>query len=138
MKELIYTGIFVALGILLILLLVYMFSPKDGTADTAVASAVYVPGVYTSSIMLSGSAVDVAVTVSADEIESIRLVNVGEAVETMYPLMEPALDSLAEQICSTQSLEGLTYASENQYTSQVLIDAVSRALDKAAVPTEEE
>ena len=134
MKELIYTGIFVALGILLILLLVYMFSPKDGTADTAAASAVYVPGVYTSSIMLSGSAVDVAVTVSADEIESIRLVN----VETMYPLMEPALDSLAEQICSTQSLEGLTYASENQYTSQVLIDAVSRALDKAAVPTEEE
>ena len=105
---------------------------------TAAASAVYVPGVYTSSIMLSGSAVDVAVTVSADEIESIRLVNVGEAVETMYPLMEPALDSLAEQICSTQSLEGLTYASENQYTSQVLIDAVSRALDKAAVPTEEE
>ena len=138
MKELIYTGIFVALGILLILLLVYMFSPKDGTADTAAASAVYVPGVYTSSIMLSGSAVDVAVTVSADEIESIRLVNVGEAVETMYPLMEPALDSLAEQICSTQSLEGLTYASENQYTSQVLIDAVSRSLDKAAVPTEEE
>ena len=114
MKELIYTGIFVALGILLILLLVYMFSPKDGTADTAAASAVYVPGVYTSSIMLSGSAVDVAVTVSADEIESIRLVNVGEAVETMYPLMEPALDSLAEQICSTQSLEGLTYASANQ------------------------
>ena len=28
MKELIYTGIFVALGILLILLLVYMFAPK--------------------------------------------------------------------------------------------------------------
>ena len=138
MKELIYTGIFVALGILLILLLVYMFSPKDGTKATADASGVYVPGVYTSSIMLSGSAIDVAVTVSADEIESIRLVNVGEAVETMYPLMEPALDSLAEQICSTQSLEGLTYASENQYTSQVLIDAVSRALDKAAVPTEEE
>ncbi len=87
MKELIYTGIFVALGILLILLLVYMFSPKD----------------------------------------------VSEALETMYPLMEPALESLAEQICSTQSLEGLTYASENQYTSQVLLDAVSRALDKAAV-----
>ena len=28
MKELIYTGIFVALGILLILLLVYMFAPR--------------------------------------------------------------------------------------------------------------
>ena len=38
MKELIYTGIFVALGILLILLLVYMFSPKDKSTDTATAS----------------------------------------------------------------------------------------------------
>ncbi len=133
MKELIYTGIFVALGILLILLLVYMFSPKDKSSDTAAASEKYIPGVYTSSIMLNGSAVDVAVTVSAEEIESIQLVNVSEALETMYPLMEPALESLAEQICSTQSLEGLTYASENQYTSQVLLDAVSRALDKAAV-----
>ena len=56
----------------------------------------------------------------------------------MYPLMEPALENLAEQICSTQSLEGLTYASENQYTSQVLLDAVSRALDKAAVPEDTE
>lgn len=71
MKELIYTGIFVALGILLILLLVYMFSPKDKSTDTAAASEKYIPGVYTSSIMLNGSAVDVAVTVSADEIEKI-------------------------------------------------------------------
>ena len=136
MKELIYTGLFVALGSLLILLLVYMFSPRDKETDTAASSDTYVPGVYTSSIMLNGSAVDVAVTVSADEIESIQLVNVSEAVETMYPLMEPALENLAEQICSTQSLEGLTYAAENQYTSQVLLDAVSRALDKAAVPEE--
>ena len=132
MKELIYTGIFVALGILLILLLVYMFSPKDETSGTAEASALYVPGVYTSSIMLNGAAVDVAVTVSENEIESIQLVNISEAMETMYPLMEPALEDLAEQICSTQSLENLTYSSENQYTSQVLLDAVSRALDKAA------
>ena len=108
MKELIYTGIFVALGILLILLLVYMFSPKAGNSDTAEGSGKYVPGVYASSIMLNGSAVDVAVTVSANEIESIQLVNVSETVTTMYPLMEPALESLAEQICSTQSLEGLT------------------------------
>lgn len=38
MKELIYTGIFVALGILLILLLVYMFAPK-GKKSPAIADA---------------------------------------------------------------------------------------------------
>lgn len=134
MKELIYTGIFVALGILLILLLVYMFSPKgskEPNADTAETAAQYVPGVYTSSIMLGGSAVDVAVTVTESRIESVALVNVSETVETMYPLMEPALEELAAQICETQSLKNLTYSEGNQYTSQVLLDAVSRALSKA-------
>ena len=38
MKELIYTGIFVALGILLILLLVYMFAPKGKKSATRMAS----------------------------------------------------------------------------------------------------
>lgn len=33
-KELIYTGIFIVLGILLILLLWYMFSPKEDEKDT--------------------------------------------------------------------------------------------------------
>ena len=127
MKELIYTGIFVALGILLILLLVYMFSPKEKNAGSAEASDLYLPGVYTSSIMLG-----VAVTVSADTIESIRLTNISETVETMYPLVQPALESLASQICSSQSLENLTVPQESQYTSQILIDAVSRALQKAS------
>ena len=54
MKELIYTGIFVALGILLILLLVYMFAPK-GKKSPASADAAYTPGVYTSSITLGGN-----------------------------------------------------------------------------------
>ena len=120
MKELIYTGIFVALGIILILLLVFMFAPKDSKTDTtdANASDKYIPGVYTSSIMLGGSAVDIAVTVEKNEIASIRMVNVSETVAAMYPLMEPALDNLAEQIITSQSLDHITYPEENQYTSR--------------------
>ena len=132
MKELIYTGIFVALGILLILLLVYMFAPK-GKKSPASADAAYTPGVYTSSITLGGDAVDISVTVSADRIESIALQNLSETVETMYPLMKPALEQLAEQICETQSLEGLTFSDDSRYTSQVLLDAVSKALEKAQI-----
>ncbi len=49
----------------------------------------------------------------------------------MYPLMEPAVENLAEQIISSQSLDNITYPEENQYTSIVILDAVSRALDKA-------
>lgn len=137
MKELIYTGIFVALGIILILLLVFMFAPKDSRPASTDTSDKYVPGVYTSSIMLNGSAVDIAVTVDKDAIASIQMVNVSETVATMYPLMEPALDNLAEQIIASQSLDHITYPEENQYTSLVILDAVERALQKAAVPGEE-
>ena len=133
MKELIYTGIFVALGILLILLLIYMFAPKDKKASST-ADATYTPGVYTSTITLGGSTVDVAVTVSATRIESIAYNNLSETIETMYPLMQPALDNLSEQICETQSLEGLDYSEDTQYTSQVILGAVERALEKAAAP----
>ncbi len=132
MKELVYTGIFVALGILLILLLVYMFAPK-GNGASGSADAVYTPGVYTSSITLGGDAVDISVTVSADRIESIALQNLSETVETMYPLMKPALEQLAEQICETQSLEGLTFSDDSRYTSQVLLDAISKTLEKAQI-----
>ena len=57
-KELIYTGIFIVLGILLILLLWYMFSPKEDekdTTDTSISTetfATYQPGVYTSQLNL--------------------------------------------------------------------------------------
>ena len=133
MKELIYTGIFVALGILLILLLVYMFAPKDQKSSTS-ADAAYIPGVYTSSITLGGNAVDIAVTVSETRIEAIAFNNLDETIETRYPLMQPALDNLADQICETQSLDGLDYSEETQYTSQVILGAVERALEKAAAP----
>lgn len=136
MKELIYTGIFVALGILLILLLVYMFAPKDQKSSTS-ADAAYIPGVYTSSITLGGNAVDIAVTVSETRIEAIAFNNLDETIETMYPLMQPALDNLADQVCETQSLDGLDYSEETQYTSQVILGAVERALEKAKFPSEE-
>lgn len=133
MKELIYTGIFVFLGILLILLLIYMFAPKNADSPQKEDADRYVPGVYTSSIMLNSSAVDIAVTVDKSSIASIELVNLSEAVETMYPLMAPALEHLEKQICDTQSLDNITYPEENQYTSLVILDAIARAVGKAEV-----
>ena len=71
------------------------------------------------------------VTVDSDEIRAIRLVNLDEAVTTMYPLMEPTLESLAAQILESQSTEGITYTDSTKYTSYVLLQAVQAALDKA-------
>ena len=133
LKELIYTGIFVVLGILFLLLLIIMFLPGKKTTPegSGADEGRYNPGKYTTSLILGNSAVDVEVVVDDNNINSIRLVNLDEAVTTMYPLMEPALNDLASQICTKQSLEDITYSDDNKYTSQVLLDAITSALGKA-------
>lgn len=137
MKELIYTAIFVVLGILLILLLVFMFLPKHDKSDSAETSSKYVAGVYTSSITLNDQAVDVEVAVDENHINSIRLLNLDESVATMYPLMEPALDELSTQIYKNQSTKDLQFSDANKYTSTVLVGAIDAALEKAEKPAKD-
>lgn len=134
MKELIYTGIFVALGIILILLLIFMFMPdKSEQKEKAVMSG-YVAGVYSTSVMLNGSTFDVEVIVDEDTINSIQLKNISETVTTMYPLLEPSLENIAQQIYVNQSTENITYEEDNKYTSMVLLNAIDTSLQKAQVP----
>lgn len=133
LKELIYTAIFVCLGILLLLLLIFMFLPKNKESRETFQANSYVAGVYSSSIVLNNNAIDVEVVVDENHINSIRLVNLDEATTAMFPLMKPTLESLAEQVYTNQSLEGITYSEDNKYTSLILLEAIEASLEKAAV-----
>ncbi|MEZ3434703.1 MAG: hypothetical protein K1W34_08805 [Lachnospiraceae bacterium] len=129
MKEIIYTTVFAILAVVLILLLIFMFLPKD--RKEALEETKYTPGVYTSSVTLGNTALEVEVTVDESHINSIRFSNLDEAVATMYPLIQPAIEDIAEQVYDRQSLEDIEYSSENPYTSQVIINAIDEALKKA-------
>jgi uncharacterized protein with FMN-binding domain len=134
MREVVYTAIFLLLAIVLGILLFFMFGPgKSITTSSANVTAAYAAGVYRTSIELDNNTFDVEVTVDADRIKSIQLVNLSENTAAMFPLMEPALESLASQIYSSQSLDDIQYADEQKYTSQMLLNAISSALDKARV-----
>lgn len=144
MKEVIYTGIFAALGILFIILLVIMFLPDEKNQETentppvssgeapAASDSVYIPGIYTTELVLGGQTACVEVIVEKNSISSIRLVNLNDAVTTMYPLLQPTFDSICEQVYETQSLEEITYSSDSKYTSLVLLEAIRNSLDKAS------
>lgn len=139
LKELIYTGIFAVLGILLIILLIIMFLPKNDkknavTTMTQTSTNTYVPGVYTTSLILNDNVVEIEVTVDEKNINSIRLVNLDEAVTTMYPLIQPSFESLASQIIVNQSLDGITYPDDSKYTSMILLNAISASIEKAIDP----
>ena len=139
LKELIYTGIFLLLAVLFLVLMALMFLPGKKGEKPVFSDDVarYVPGKYTTSLQIGSAGVDVEVAVDDSCITSIRLANLSEAVAAMYPLMEPCLDSIAQQVCETQSLEGITWPEENQYTSRLLLEAISAALQKAALTGEE-
>lgn len=196
LKELIYTGIFVVLGILLIVLFINMFKSDkkkpsassgevtaanndvskresnsseltdsanatknqatQGNTDLANSTKIsgssetqntsdnsnskntasdsettYNPGVYTSSLMLNNSSLEIEVCVDSHRINSISVKNMDEAVTTMYPLMKNSVNDLSNQIINSQSLENITYTDDCKYTYMILLDAISTTLDKA-------
>lgn len=132
MKEIIYTTVFATLAIVLILLLLFMFLPRN--KETKSNEEKYMPGVYTSTVTLNNTALEVEVTVDESHINSIRFSNLDDTVAAMFPLIQPAIEDIAEQVYNNQSLEDIQYSEENPYTSQIIIDAIGEALKKAETP----
>ena len=132
MKEVIYTAIFLFLAIILGIILFFMFGPGKSLVTGSGEASKYTPGIYRTSVNLNNNNFDVEVTVDSDRIQSISHVNLSESTAAMYPLMEPALESLATQIYSLQSTENLQYAEEQKYTSQLLLQAINASLGKAS------
>ena len=175
-KELLYTGIFAALGVLFVILLLMLLLPgKDtdasyGTSDSPDSTAAempdnvanlgrssqfsdaedvstgavldsasgpvstdntYIPGIYTTELLLGNETVNVEVIVSDHAITSVSLADPSETLTTMYPLLEPAMESLNDQLCEMQDPEQVTYSAETRYTSLVLLEAVKASLEKA-------
>ncbi len=146
LKELIYTGIFVVLGILFIILLFIMFrSDKDTPKNTPNApetdtqgqkgeeTTIYKPGANTSAIYLDDETVEINLTVDETQIVSLTLLPLSDKISTLYPLLEPSFNVLSEQICENQSLENITYPDEAAYTSELLLEVIGDTLAKVQV-----
>ena len=147
LKELIYTGIFVVLGILFVILLFIMFrSDKETPEETPSApetesvspngeqTPIYQPGAYRSALYLNNEAVEINLTVDETRIVSLTLLPLSDEISTLYPLLEPSFTAISEQICENQSLENITYADEATYTSELLLEVIGDTLAKIQVP----
>lgn len=136
MKELIYTAIFAGLGILLILLLVFMFFPsrKDNSSTSENSDAAkYNPGVYNSQIALGDSTLNLEVVVDADQIKSVSFVNLEDSVTTMYPLVKPSLETIEKELIKGTAIDDIPLSEKSKYTESLLIEGVKTALNKALV-----
>lgn len=127
LKELIMTVLFSVLGVILLGILIYIFVPKDKSVDS-----IYIPGKYTSSITLGDKNIDVEVTVDNNEILSIELLNLDEQQQVFYPLVEPAMANISEQIIDKQSLD-IDLSSNSSKTESIILEAIKQALNQALV-----
>lgn len=93
----------------------------------------YTPGVYTSSIVLNDTSLNIEVVLDEDHINSVRVVNIDEATTTMYPLIQPALDDIFKQLEEGVDLESITLSEDQKYTQQLLLDAVKNTIAKATI-----
>ena len=130
-KELIYTGIFILLGILLILLLIFMFAPSKESTEKSEQTSGYIEGVYSSPLTLGDSELELQVTVKNGKPQSAALKHLDKTVKTMYPLVEPSLKEIDKQLPKVESIDDIKFDDQSQYTNTILKQAIKNALKKA-------
>ncbi len=136
MKEIIYTAIFIGLGLLLVLLLLLMFHPgkeKDTESLPSTSEALYTPGVYTTELTLGNHTVNLEVLLDSEHVSGVQLTTLDESVTTMYPLLQPVVEDISTQLSSGISLDNVVLSTESQYTQMLILQAVDEILDKASI-----
>ncbi len=133
LKEIIYTVIFAALGILLVLLLIFMFKRDDNDEAASGKADLYTAGKYSSSITLNDTTLNLEVVVDKNHINSVTIKNIDESVTTLFPLVKPSLEAITKQLSDDVPIDQIEIEEDSKYTEQLLIDAIKSALDKAKV-----
>lgn len=125
LREVIKTAVFAILGLLILGIIVYLFIPKGDNNN-----AKYIPGTYSSEIILHSNPVLVEVTVSKDEILGINLLNMRETQEVFYPLFERSINDIASQIIENQNTN-IKSSINTSMTDNILVKAIDKALEEA-------
>ncbi|MDE7297275.1 MAG: hypothetical protein K2N94_00415 [Lachnospiraceae bacterium] len=131
----------IALCAALLLFLFFTFrsssgDPAPAAPDPAISQkpeATYRAGVYTSTIALGDSLLNLELVLDSNHINSVRLVNLEESVTTMYPLIEPSLNALAEQLVGGVAPADIKLDDNKKYTQSLLMEVINATLKKAAV-----
>jgi uncharacterized protein with FMN-binding domain len=127
-NELIKYGIIALVGLILIITALVLLIPRGGRSPSEPAAlARFIPGTYASTIILHNEPLHIRVTVSENEILAIHMSDMHEVHRTFYPLFEPRLTDLAEEVLRYQTAH-ITPRTDYPITTAILQDAVRTAL----------
>ena len=139
MKDLIRIGIFTLLGLALVIMLLVLLIPRgrgearpEEEAAHPTVQARFWPGTHTSTIILNDEPIEVRVAVSENEILAVYMSGFGDVQRVFYPLFEPRMQDLAEEVLRHQSAY-IHPATDHPVTTGILQDAIIAALRTAYV-----
>jgi len=131
MKDLVRIGAIVLVGILLVVLALIFLLPRSGRdATEPTPESVFIPGTYSSTIILNNKPVEVRVAVSENEILYLYMTDMEDIQRVFFPLFEPRMHDLAEEVLRYQSAF-IDPATDYPVTTGILQQAVKAALDMA-------
>lgn len=133
MKELIYTGLFVILGVTIVILLFVLFGGKKQTPTTESQAKIYNPGTYSLELTLNDTLLNMEVVVDSDRVKSVSLKNIDDSVTTMFPLLTPSLANIEKQLVNETDPENVILSDDSRYTEMMLLESVKEVLKKARV-----
>ena len=122
LKDLIRTAIFAIVGIAIILAIISFISG-------GLNKGAYNEGTYTSTIVLHGTPVEVHVTLSKSNIESIKLGDMIETQEVFYPTFSSSFDAIATEVVENQSTS-IEINKDYEVASNILLNAIDKAIEQ--------
>ena len=122
----------VIVTIFAIIMVVFFISKLTATKATFSPDQGFSDGLYLAEISLDNAEFNVAVSIHKNSIKSVELRNMTEDAKLMYPLFEPSMAYINDQVTKTQSLDISEFAQAKE-TAAFLMDAIRDAL---ALPEE--
>jgi len=144
LRELLLTATLVLFAVAIVVLVISLFAlgkestpklmgPSANHDSTETSAPLYYPGVYTTTMEMNDTTIHLELVCDENHINSVRLINLDEAVETMYPLLTPALEDLELQLTLNVPVEELKFTEGSTYTQTILVEAIEKTLAKAEV-----
>lgn len=133
MRDLVKVGAIVLAGLILVILALIFLLPRSGPDANLHEPELYrfTPGTYASTIILNNKPIEVRVVVSENEILEIYMTDMAEIQRIFFPLFEPRMYDLADEILKHQSAI-IDPSTDYPVTTDILQRAVKAALELAA------
>lgn len=137
-NKLILTGAAVLAAVVILIVIIALSRSKpdsneapDNTTGMGESEKIFTAGVYSSLISLGDTVFSIEIALDEDHINAVTINNTNEVVTTMYPLVEPSLEKIEEQLINGIPLDEIELNEGSRYTGTLLIDAIRVIMNDA-------